>query len=36
MILVKDSSESPSLEDCAHGAVRGLDLRSGRVTVTRY
>ena len=27
---------SPNLEDCAHCAVRGLDLRSGRVTVIRY
>jgi hypothetical protein len=25
-----------SLEDCARGAIKGLDLRSDRVTVTRY
>ena len=30
------ASGRPSLEDCAHCAVGGIDLRTGRVAVSRY
>ena len=32
----RDRTGMARLEDCAHCAVRGLDLRSGPVMVTRY
>lgn len=36
MVLVRKYEYEPSLEGCAHCAVRGLDLWSGRVTANRY